>query len=389
MPEWERVKLGEVLTLRKEFITIDDTQTYKRCRAQWRAQGVILRDIIPGTSIKTKKQQVCRAGEFLVAEIDAKEGGFGIVPDTLNDSVVSSHYFLFQVDETLLDGEYLGYFTRTDGFMSQIKAQGSTNYSAVRPANIGGYEIPLPPLPEQRRIVARVKGLLEKVEEARRLRHMASEEAQLVWAAMGKDIFGSMGPCLPLSEVITLRGGGTPSKANPRFWNGDIPWVTPKDMKRRNITASQIQVTSEAIENSSARLVQPGAVLIVVRGMILAHTVPVAVLDMPSTINQDMKAMILDYRLLPEFLSAWMWAFNDAVLALVERSTHDTRKLETSKLLSLSIPVPSLNEQKEALFKLEANLDEVTKLRNYQKQTQQELDALPSAILAQAFAGAL
>ena len=67
MPEWERVKLGEVLTLRKEFITIDDTQTYKRCRAQWRAQGVILRDIIPGTSIKTKKQQVCRAGEFLVA----------------------------------------------------------------------------------------------------------------------------------------------------------------------------------------------------------------------------------------------------------------------------------------------------------------------------------
>lgn len=45
------------------------------------AKGIVLRDELPGALIKIKSQQVCRSGEFLVAEIDAKVGGFGIVPD--------------------------------------------------------------------------------------------------------------------------------------------------------------------------------------------------------------------------------------------------------------------------------------------------------------------
>jgi type I restriction enzyme S subunit len=76
---WPVVPLGRVLEHRSEFITIDDTKTYKRCRVQLHAQGVVLRDKLEGAAIKTKSQQVCRPGEFLVAEIDAKLGGFGIV----------------------------------------------------------------------------------------------------------------------------------------------------------------------------------------------------------------------------------------------------------------------------------------------------------------------
>lgn len=94
------VPLGEVLSHRKEFIEIDDLGTYKRCRVQLHAQGIVLRDVVVGAEVKTKRQQVCRTGEFLVAEIDAKLGGFGIVPPELNEAIVSSHYFLFEVDET-------------------------------------------------------------------------------------------------------------------------------------------------------------------------------------------------------------------------------------------------------------------------------------------------
>jgi len=78
---WARTQLGEVLTHRKEFIIINDLATYSRVRVQLHAQGLVLRDIILGAEIKTKKQQICRPGEFLVAEIDAKVGGFGIVPE--------------------------------------------------------------------------------------------------------------------------------------------------------------------------------------------------------------------------------------------------------------------------------------------------------------------
>ena len=80
MIAWPRVPLGTVIRQRKEFITIDDLQPYRRSRVKLHAQGIVLRDEIPGALIKTKTQQVCRRGEFLVAEIDAKVGGFGIVP---------------------------------------------------------------------------------------------------------------------------------------------------------------------------------------------------------------------------------------------------------------------------------------------------------------------
>ena len=121
---WPVVPLGEVIEQRKEFITIDDLVTYKRCRVQLHAQGIVLRDEIEGFKLRTKKQQVCRAGEFLVAEIDAKVGGFGIVPPELEGAIVSSHYFLFVIDETKLDKHYLDYFIRTPDFQDQVNARG-------------------------------------------------------------------------------------------------------------------------------------------------------------------------------------------------------------------------------------------------------------------------
>jgi type I restriction enzyme S subunit len=175
---WPKVRLGELLYHRKEFITIDDLTTYKRPRVQLHAQGIVLRDNVPGTLIKTKTQQVCRAGEFLVAEIDAKVGGFGIVSEALAGSIVSSHYFLFVLNESKLDRRFLDYFIRTPSFCEQVEAQGSTNYAAIRPAHVLGYEIPLPPLAEQQRIVARIEGLAAQIEEAKALRKQAVEEAE-------------------------------------------------------------------------------------------------------------------------------------------------------------------------------------------------------------------
>src|SRR5438552_11629567 len=175
---WPVVKLGEVLRHRKEFITIDDLTNYKRLRVQLHVQGIVLRDEVPGALIKTKTQQVCRAGEFLVAEIDAKVGGFGIVPESLDGSIVSSHYFLFVTDETKLDRRYLGFFLRTPAFREQVAAQGSTNYAAIRPSQVLGYEMPLPPLAEQRRVVARIEELAAQIHEARTLRQQAAEEAE-------------------------------------------------------------------------------------------------------------------------------------------------------------------------------------------------------------------
>ena len=148
---WPTATLASAIKYRKEFIQIDDLANYKRCRVQLHAQGIVLRDTILGAEIKTKKQQVCKAGDFLVAEIDAKVGGFGVVPDDLDGAIVSSHYFLFQINDEVLDRRFLDFFIHTPTFREQVTAQGSTNYAAIRPDHVLGYKIPLPTLAEQRR----------------------------------------------------------------------------------------------------------------------------------------------------------------------------------------------------------------------------------------------
>lgn len=200
---WPTVALGDVIEHRKEFITIDDLKTYRRPRVQLHAQGIVLRDAVLGAEIKTKKQQVARAGEFLVAEIDAKVGGFGIVPDNLDGTIVSSHYFLYRHCPERLDNKYLGCFVKTRSFRQQVEAQGSTNYAAIRPDDVLGYQIPLPPLDEQRRIVARIKELAAKVGEAQSLRTDSAERIDALPRALLSDQHS--GRTIRVGDFATLR----------------------------------------------------------------------------------------------------------------------------------------------------------------------------------------
>lgn len=146
------MKLGEVIKHRKGFITIDDNKEYKLCRVQVHRKGVVLRGIVKGSEIKTKKQQVCKAGDFLVAEMDAKFGGYGFVPKELDGAIVSSHYFLFELDIKKIRPKYLEVISKLLILQDQIKATGSTNYSAIRPAQVLGWEIPYRDIPSQKEI---------------------------------------------------------------------------------------------------------------------------------------------------------------------------------------------------------------------------------------------
>lgn len=202
--DWRLVPLGEVVKYRKEFIAIDDLETYKRCRVQLHAQGIVLRDSILGAQIKTKKQQVCRTGDFLVAEIDAKVGGFGIVPENLDEAIVSSHYYLFEIDESILSKRFLDYFIRTPTFREQVRAQGSTNYAAIRPQDVLGYTMPLPPLEEQQRIVRRIEELSAKIEEARGLRSLSAVKTEKLLSSTSGHFFDTESTNTQLCKLSDL-----------------------------------------------------------------------------------------------------------------------------------------------------------------------------------------
>jgi len=153
------MKLGAVIKHRKGFILIDDEIEYKLCRVQVNRKGVVLREMVRGEKIKTKKQQVCKSGDFIVAEMDAKVGGYGFVPKELDGAIVSSHYFLFELDKEQINADFLNILSKHGFFQEQIKAVGSTNYAAIRPRDVLNWDIELPKLEEQEKIVKHIQAI--------------------------------------------------------------------------------------------------------------------------------------------------------------------------------------------------------------------------------------
>ena len=149
----------------------------------------------------------------------------------------------------------------------------------------------------------------------------------------------------PLRSLVSFRSGTTPSKSREEFWDGDIPWVSPKDMKRALIADSEDHVTCAALAESACTMLPVQSVLVVVRGMILAHSFPVAITAAPVTINQDMKGLMTHEPLSHEFLYWFLVGAARPLVSLCDESAHGTRKLETATLAGFLTPLPPYGEQ--------------------------------------------
>jgi type I restriction enzyme S subunit len=159
--------------------------------------------------------------------------------------------------------------------------------------------------------------------------------------------------CVPLGALGELRGGGTPSKARSDYWDGPLPWVSPKDMKRDYLSDAQLHVSEAALSASATKLIPRHSILFVVRGMILAHSFPAAIATANLTINQDMKALILDEPEMSEYILRALKGLKPYVLERIERSSHGTCRLDSKDYKSIPIPVPPLPEQRRIVAKLD------------------------------------
>lgn len=388
---WPLVALGEVLTHRKEFIQIDDLETYKRCRVQLHAQGIVLRDSVVGAVIKTKKQQVCKAGEFLVAEIDAKVGGFGIVPAELDGAIVSSHYFLFGADESRLDRRFLGYYVRTSAFRDQVTAQGSTNYAAIRPRDVLGYTIPLPPLAEQQRIVARIEELAAKIAESGGLRQQAAEGTEELSRVGSGLAFRGEWQAVYLETICSLITDGT--HQTPRYVDDGYTFLSAQNVKPfRFMPEFHRKVSYEDYIGCQKRAKPQKSDVLLTR--VGAGIGEAAVLDRDIDFAFYVSLALIRpiaEKVLPEYLVHWLNSPDGLSQSRGQTlgKGHSQGNLNLKLLRKFSLPLPSLSEQRRIVSYLDDLHAKVESLKRLQASTAAELDSMLPSILDKAFKGEL
>ena len=144
------------------------------------------------------------------------------------------------------------------------------------------------------------------------------------------------------------RGGGTPSKSRPEFWdNGTIPWVSPKDMGSYELTSTQDKITLQATRESSASLVPGPSLAVVSRSSILQHTLPVSIVPFEASFNQDTKTLTPSKNVNLHYTAHVLRAHADSILATTSKRGGSVNSLILPKFLEYKVPLPPLPVQEE------------------------------------------
>lgn len=296
----------------------------------------------------------------------------------------SSEFFVIRPFERDMS-DYLKYLFLSDQFIHCVNA---STYGAKMPrVNWDYFGNILIPVPEAKHAL-KISRFLDKetskidnlIEKKQRLIELLQEKRQaLITNAVTKGLEHNVPmkdsgiPWLgeipehwdvkKLKYIARMVGGSTPFKDNLEFWNGDIPWVSPKDMKADFIHTSKDYITHLGVIDNNLELVPENSTLIVVRSGILKHTLPVAMTKIKVTLNQDMKALIPKSNfLISEYL---FWMFKGLAKSVLNNSwkigaTVDSIEIEL--LENLFFPIPSREEQQTIINYLESRTLKINKL---------------------------
>lgn len=310
---------------------------------------------------KAQKLRHANPGDLLIATTSEDDEAVAKATAWLGESdvAVGGDAYIFRHSH---DPKYMAYFFQSTCFQGQKKRSISgTKVRRISDRGLSKILIPLPPLEVQREIVSildRFTALEAELEAELEARKRQYDHYQ---ARIFDELSNDGAELVRLRDLGVWYGGGTPSKSRPDFWtNGTIPWVSPKDMGRTSITDTEDYITEEAIAGSSTKLVPADSVALVVRSSILEHTLPIAHLPVPVTLNQDMKAVAPLEGISSRFIFHALRAARPEILRRVKRSGGSVASLDSKKLWMFEVPVPTIGKQEEIV----AILDQFDSLTN-------------------------
>ncbi len=391
---WPVVKFGEFLRRVERFENRDDFKEYHFAGTYSFARGIFVGAIKSGSSFSLPKVQRIKEGDFVYCKIMAWEGAFGIVPGNADDCVLSGAFVVYEVDRSQIEPRFLEYFFKFAPNWISIGSQSTgTNVRrrSLHPRQFENSEITLPPLAEQRRIVARIEQLSAKIEEARTLHSQAVEGISALLTTARRTIIAEC-PADTVALEDACEAIIDNLHSNPRLSEEGIACVRSPDVGYGTLNLTNAQRTNE--EEFRRRTVrgEPRAndIVLVREG---GGTGKCAVVESGQKFSLGQRVMMLRpnvQRILPRFflhqlLSPLLQEDQIAPLSKGSASPH----LNIGALKRFDLRLPPLPEQRcivAYLDDLQAKVDAVKKL---QEESEAELNALMPSIISRAFAGEL
>lgn len=299
---WVTVTLSEVLKpeSRLELVTEQDSVPYAGVR--WYAQGVYRRPAADPSAVKAKKLSRLHSGDITYNRMWATKAAFGVVGPEADGCLVTNDFPVFVAQSSLIP-QFMAFVFQTSQFQSaaSLLAVGTTERRRLKAEDFLTLEIPLPPIPVQRRIVDLMTHLDAHIANLRAER----EATNALLDSLRHSFLGNLAVDGNLEKVVTTaRAGGTPDRKNLDFYGGDIPWLKSGEVGGSTIQETEESITLAGLEHSSAWLVPADTTLVAMYG---ATAGVVGYTAIPLTTNQAVLALVADSKLADSrFLFHWM-----------------------------------------------------------------------------------
>ncbi|RJF75646.1 restriction endonuclease subunit S [Deinococcus cavernae] len=398
MPEWERVPLGEVVTPTQRTVEVNPGTAYRTIGVRWWGGGAYERQTIDGSQTAAKTLSIVHKDDLIINKIWVRHGSTAIAGADVHGCAASNEFPTFELDRTRVIPEWLHYLTQTREFWAECDAlsQGTSGKNRIKPEKFLTIEIPLPPLPEQQRIVARVKGLLDKVEEARRLREEVESAVPNLLAAGRRQFFTPDSALIPLRTYVkSIENGWSPAcetrPATRTEWGvlkvGATSFGDYRDTENKALPIGLEPRPELEVQVGDFLMSRANTPTLVGSCVVVTETKPKLML------SDKIFRFIFDKNQPPHPNYLWHALKSPFLREQIERAASGTsptmQNISKESVLSLVLPIHSLDEQQAIADELDALSQRTKILETLKKQQALELQALPSAILAQAFAGAL
>lgn len=336
---WTTVAFGDVVQLSKERTSDPEADGYERYVGLEHIDPGELHirrwgDIADGVTFTN----VFRPGQVLFGKRRAYQRKVAVAHFS---GVCSGDIYVLEPKGDALLPELLPFICQTDAFFEHAVGTSAGSLSPrTNWKSLADFEFALPPIEEQRRMAAVLDAAERTIDSLRALK----VQLHGVRIAHLNDFFKPRyAKGLPLPKVVSIASGGTPSKSRSEYWGGQRPWASGKDLKTRSLTATELQLTDKGW--AVAKIAPAGSTLIVVRGMILAHTFPVAQCAVSMAFNQDLRALIAHDGVLPDYLTLWAEWAGPWFLTRTSESSHGTKRIDSEIFDDALIPVPSHDVQ--------------------------------------------